>query len=124
MKKLLFMSAVLSAFTCSPTAWASVKVIGQSVDKDEICPGAATSKCVINSVGTTTTYIGSSVKYIDLDASGAPILDDYLGHLFNANMAKGQPYCQSKGDNVLKQFATTAGFPIFGRISPTQTSSA
>lgn len=117
-KNVFFIGAIFGALTISVPADSSVKVAGESIEKSSICPGASTSKCVINNVGTTTTYIGASLKYISLNAAGDPILEDYLGHLFTDSMVVGQPYCQNVSTNVIKQYADKSGIPYIRENAP------
>lgn len=113
MKKVLQLAIVVAGILAAPTS-AGVKVAGETVEKAEICPGASTSKCVINNVGTTSTYIGSALKYITLDAGGEPEVEQYLGHLYTRSMSVGEPYCEGKSTNVFKDFARTEGIPYLG----------
>lgn len=92
----------------SVPSFASVKILGVNVAKNDICPAASTSKCVQESTGTTSTYIGSARRYINLEADGTPIYSEYLGRIHNRAMAKGYGYCGNlSGSNALADFAAT-----------------
>jgi hypothetical protein len=87
-------------------SYASVRILGIKVAKNDVCPAASTSKCVQESLGTTSTYIGSSRRYVNLDSNGTPIYSEYLGRIHNRAMAKGYGYCGNlSGSNALADFA-------------------
>lgn len=109
MKKFLA-ATVLSCAAISVPSLAAVKILGVNVAKNDICPAASTSKCVQESFGTTSTYIGSARRYLNLQSDGTPIYSEYIGRIYNRAMAKGFPYCRNLAvSNALADFAASKG---------------
>lgn len=105
--------AAALCLTMTTPVVAGVKIFGTNVSKDDICPGASTSKCVQESLGATGTYVGSSRRYVNIDTKGTPDFAEYLARTYHRSLPKGQPYCRGQTDNVLQSYAERVGIPLF-----------
>ncbi len=109
MRKILMATAFCVAAISVPS-FANVRILGVKIAKNDICPAASTSKCVQESLGTTSTYIGSARRHLNLELDGTPIYSEYLGRIHNRAMAKGYGYCGNlSGSNALQDFAAAKG---------------
>jgi hypothetical protein len=92
-------------------AWpapAAVQVLNRAFSSSEICPGANSTKCIMKSSGATGTYIASDRRYLNLDASGEPLVNEFIGHLYTKSLNKSEPFCGGRVDDAFSSYAKSS----------------
>lgn len=104
---------IISAIFFTLLAGCGPMVYGQRMAKSEVCPGAETSKCVMNSGTVTPIYIERIPRYLALDDQNEPVYWQLLGREMTPDASPFVNYCGNVSQtNPLEAYGTRANISV------------